>query len=461
MQENGSPSDATPFGANGELQPPSVVSPDGADEARQPTHRGMERAIVERYDAFLDDLPRRIDGASCVRYKPGIGKYVAIRFDSSTVLEPGSEDPSRAWPYQCVLGKATYACPVRCNATLSVSDADPSWPAYASGPGGAPSTPPPQTLNPPLWEQRVEGLRLAEVPCMIGSRHCRLSEEGYVAASDDLGTEGSLAADAPSVWARGSFIVFGKRRTVDSLFVRKTNWPLIRRVASARCTGGSWVGETWGGSQDGREPTQWLCTVYSLSGACAAREDATRSTFVRRLTLRLTCPHDDDPLREASMCVDTNPTGKVSVARAFASLGVVAKEDALSLVMGCGEDLAEIDGHMISALLGDEQERIGPCDRPDDGDGGGEGRDDRPPPIPPGKAARCILPHIGIDQSEETARAKARYLARCIHRTCAAALGLTPPDGRECVASASPPPANSSSAFCCVPPERGWIGSST
>ncbi|AVK75908.1 RNA polymerase rbp2 [Pandoravirus neocaledonia] len=368
--------------------------------------RGLTRHQVDGFDKFMDVYMPAIvaeNNRVVVDSEPARRRFV-LEFGAVTVHRPSVREADGVvrpvYPRECRMRGLVYACTVTCDLLYTVFDITGITKERLKERGGD------CTGLPLCRTERSKEAVLCQIPCMVGSRYCRLRGSPYLA--------GECPLERP-----GAFIVRGSAKMLVSQIKMRINHACVMA---------------------GRPNSKY-------SHVCEIRprhESKIRSTSTLYVYLAAARPHVEVrmPFVEAN----------VPVADVFRLLGVTAREDMVAAVMDhmCALD-PESDARLERAVRAvfDQDDHAGwsrqaLCEWLGSvGTRGGTGRDGTGEPAqrPTAREERVrfvehimgneFLPHVGLDRTRETYLRKAHHLGYCVHRLLAVSLGRLPMDDRD------------------------------
>lgn len=368
--------------------------------------RGLTRHQVDGFDKFMDVYMPAIvaeNNRVVVDSEPARRRFV-LEFGAVTVHRPSVREADGVvrpvYPRECRMRGLVYACTVTCDLLYTVFDITGITKERLKERGG-------DCAGLPLCRtERSKEAVLCQIPCMVGSRYCRLRGSPYLA--------GECPLERP-----GAFIVRGSAKMLVSQIKMRINHACVMA---------------------GRPNSKY-------SHVCEIRprhESKIRSTSTLYVYLTAARPHVEVrmPFVEAN----------VPVADVFRLLGVTSREDMVAAVMDhmCALD-HESDARLERAVRAvfDQDDHAGwsrqaLCEWLGSvGTRGGTGRDGTGEPAqrPTAREERVrfvehimgneFLPHVGLDRTRETYLRKAHHLGYCVHRLLAVSLGRLPMDDRD------------------------------
>nr|UDO47672.1 DNA-directed RNA polymerase II subunit RPB2 [Pandoravirus massiliensis] len=368
--------------------------------------RGLTRHQVDGFDKFMDVYMPAIvaeNNRVVVDSEPARRRFV-LEFGAVTVHRPSVREADGVvrpvYPRECRMRGLVYACTVTCDLLYTVFDITGISKERLKERGGD------CTGLPLCRTERSKEAVLCQIPCMVGSRYCRLRGSPYLA--------GECPLERP-----GAFIVRGSAKMLVSQIKMRINHACVMA---------------------GRANSKY-------SHVCEIRprhESKIRSTSTLYIYLVAARPH----IEVRMPFVEAN----VPVADVFRLLGVMAREDMVAAVMDhmCALD-PESDARLERAVRAvfDQDDHAGwsrqaLCEWLGSvGTRGGTGRDGTGEPAqrPTAREERVrfvehimgneFLPHVGLDRTRETYLRKAHHLGYCVHRLLAVSLGRLPMDDRD------------------------------
>lgn len=368
--------------------------------------RGLTRHQVDGFDKFMDVYMPAIvaeNNRVVVDSEPARRRFV-LEFGAVTVHRPSVREADGVvrpvYPRECRMRGLVYACTVTCDLLYTVFDTTGISKERLKERGG-------DCTDLPLCRtERSKEAVLCQIPCMVGSRYCRLRGSPYLA--------GECPLERP-----GAFIVRGSAKMLVSQIKMRINHACVMA---------------------GRPNSKY-------SHVCEIRprhESKIRSTSTLYVYLTAARPHVEVrmPFVEAN----------VPVADVFRLLGVTSREDMVAAVMDhmCVLD-PESDARLERAVRAvfDQDDHAGwsrqaLCEWLGSvGTRGGTGRDGTGEPAqrPTAREERVrfvehimgneFLPHVGLDRTRETYLRKAHHLGYCVHRLLAVSLKRLPMDDRD------------------------------
>jgi DNA-directed RNA polymerase II subunit RPB2 len=368
--------------------------------------RGLTRHQIEGFDKFMDVyLPAIVaENARVFVDSEASRRRHVLEFGPVTVHKPSVREANGTlrpvYPRECRMRGLVYACTVTCRLRYTAFDITGLTKERLKERGG-------DCAGLPLCRETVSQEHvLCQVPCMVGSRYCRL--RGTPAPA------GECPLERP-----GTFVVRGSVKMLVSQIKMRINYPcvMVDRAHS------------------------------KYSHVCEIRprhESKIRSTSTLYMYLAVARPHVEVkmPFVEAM----------VPVADVFRLLGVETREAMAAAVMdhACALD-PESDARLARAVrqVFDQDDHAGwsrqaLCEWLGSvGTRGGTGRDGTGEPAqrPTAREERVrfvehimgneFLPHVGLDRSRETYLRKAHHLGYCVHKLLAVSLGRLPVDDRD------------------------------
>ncbi|QBZ80951.1 RNA polymerase Rpb2 domain containing protein [Pandoravirus celtis] len=368
--------------------------------------RGLTRHQVDGFDKFMDVyLPAIVaeNNRVVIDSDPARRRFV-LEFGAVTVHKPSVREADGivrpVFPRECRMRGLVYACTVTCDLLYTVFDTTGISKEQLKERGG-------DCTGLPLCRTvRSKEAVLCQVPCMVGSRYCRLRGSPHLA--------GECPLERP-----GAFVVRGSAKMLVSQIKMRINHACVM--------------------------LDHKHTKYSH--VCEIRprhESKIRSTSTLYVYLAAARPH----VEVRMPFVETN----VPVIDVFRLLGVESRDDMIAAVMdhACTLD-PESDARLERAVRAvfDQDDHAGwtrqaLCEWLGSmGTRGGTGRDGTGEPAqrPTAREERVrfvehimgneFLPHVGLDRTRDTYLKKAHHLAYCVHRLLAVALERLPLDDRD------------------------------
>lgn len=368
--------------------------------------RGLTRHQVDGFDKFMDVyLPAIVaENNRVVVDSDAARRRFVLEFGAVTVHKPSVREADGivrpVYPRECRMRGLVYACTVTCDLLYTVFDTTGLTKERLKERGG-------DCAGLPLCRTvRSKEAVLCQVPCMVGSRYCRLRGSPHLS--------GECPLERP-----GAFVVRGSAKMLVSQIKMRINHACVML--------------------DHKYP--------KYSHVCEIRprhESKIRSTSTLYMYLAAARPHVDVRMP----FVETN----VPVIDVFRLLGVESREEMIAAVMdhACALD-PEADARLERAVRAvfDQDDHAGwtrqaLCEWLGSmGTRGGTGRDGTGEPAqrPTAREERVrfvehimgneFLPHVGLDRTRDTYLKKAHHLAHCVHRLLAVALGRLPLDDRD------------------------------
>nr|UMO78818.1 RNA polymerase Rpb2 domain containing protein [Pandoravirus belohorizontensis] len=368
--------------------------------------RGLTRHQVDGFDKFMDVyLPAIVaENNRVVVDSDAARRRFVLEFGAVTVHRPSVREADGivrpVYPRECRMRGLVYACTVTCDLLYTVFDTTGLTKERLKERGG-------DCAGLPLCRTvRSKEAVLCQVPCMVGSRYCRLRGSPHLS--------GECPLERP-----GAFVVRGSAKMLVSQIKMRINHACVML--------------------DHKYP--------KYSHVCEIRprhESKIRSTSTLYMYLAAARPHVDVRMP----FVETN----VPVIDVFRLLGVESRDEMIAAVMdhACALD-PEADARLERAVRAvfDQDDHAGwtrqaLCEWLGSmGTRGGTGRDGTGEPAqrPTAREERVrfvehimgneFLPHVGLDRTRDTYLKKAHHLAQCVHRLLAVALGRLPLDDRD------------------------------
>jgi len=369
--------------------------------------RGLTRHQVEAYDRFMDvGLPEIVsEERSVVVDSEQSQRRHVIEFGNVTVHKPSVREADGTvrpvYPRECRLRGLVYACTVTCDLTYTTYDIASLTKDDLRRMGKDCSA-----LRPCRTVVSREAV-LCQIPCMVGSRYCRLRGSPYLS--------GECPLDRP-----GTFVVRGSVKMLVSQIKTRINHPCVMENRA-------------------RDRYSHVCEIRPR------HESKIRSTSTLYLYLLVARPQ----VEVRMPFVDA----LVPLADVFRLLGVERLDEMRALVIAHAPthgDAAAIDRLMrLADQVFDQDDHPGWSQQAlaewlgSKGTRGGTGREGASEgvqrPSAPAERVRFVehiignefMPHVGLDRSRDTCLRKAHALAGCAFRLLACSVGLIPLDDRD------------------------------
>jgi DNA-directed RNA polymerase II subunit RPB2 len=368
--------------------------------------RGLTRHQVDGFDKFMDVYMPAIvaENNRVVIDSDAARRRFVLEFGAVTVHKPSVREADGivrpVYPRECRMRGLVYACTVTCDLLYTVFDTTGISREELKQRGN-------DCAGLPLCRTvRSKEAVLCQVPCMVGSRYCRLRGSPHLA--------GECPLERP-----GAFVVRGSAKMLVSQIKMRINHACVM--------------------VDRAHP--------KYSHVCEIRprhESKIRSTSTLYVYLAAARPH----IEVRMPFVEAN----VPVVDVFRLLGVETREEMVAAVMDHVCALSpEADARLertVRAVF-DQDDHAGwsrqaLCEWLGSvGTRGGTGRDGTGEPTqrPTAREERVrfvehimgneFLPHVGLERTRETYLKKAHHLAYCVHRLLAVALDRLPLDDRD------------------------------
>jgi len=383
--------------------------------------RGLTRHQVEGFDKFMDVyLPAIVaENRYVVVDAETVRRRHVLEFGAITVHKPSMREADGTvrpvYPRECRMRGLVYGCTVTCRLQYTAFDISGLTKDQLKARGQ-------DCAGLPLCRTVVSHEHiLCQIPCMIGSRYCRLRGSP------------SLMGECP-LERPGTFVVRGSVKMLVSQIKMRINHACVMLDRA-------------------RVKYSHICEIRPR------HESKIRSTSTLYMYLAVARPHIDVRMPFIKE--------RVPIAAVFRLLGVERRQDMVAAVLDHMSPLnPESDAHMerLVQRVFDQDDKAeysrqalcewigtvgtrGSTDREalasgsGGGGGGAPGAAGEPTRRPVTREERIrfaehimgneFLPHVGLDRSRETYLRKAHHLGYCVHKLLAVSLGRLPLDNRD------------------------------